>query len=446
MKKLMNEIQNTAVPTPAELLIERLGPPSFQSPLLKSNCEMIEDRERVIVLSDSQQMTQYSERGEQLPSFEKAGPRPGLFFNPPELVCGIVTCGGICPGLNNVIRSIVLTLHENYGATKVLGFRYGYAGLAANSPHPPLELTPGLVDYIQEMPGTIIGSSRGPVPTEEMLETLLRYKVNVLFTIGGDGTLVGASGLANLISERQDPIAIVGIPKTIDNDLSWIMRSFGFSTAVEAATAVLQAAHCEARSHWNGIGLVKLMGRHSGFIAAHATIATGIVNFCLVPEVPFGLDGPGGFLKVLESRIARKDHAVIVVAEGAGQDLFESRASERDASGNKKFKDIGLFIKDQIESHFEKLNEQITVKYFDPSYSIRSLPACPMDSEFCAALGQNAVHAALSGRTNLVVGFWNQNYTHVPIKVVVGQRKQLDTRGYVWQTVLSTTHQPSAMF
>ncbi len=442
----MNEIQNSILPTASELKIESLGKAAYPSLLADGHYEMVGDDVKVVLLSDSSQLQECCARGEILPAFEKAGPRPRLFFNPKELVCGVVTCGGICPGLNDVIRSIALTLHENYGVNRVLGFRYGYAGLSASPVRPPLELTPDLVDDIQELPGTILGSSRGPVPTEEMLETLLKYKVNILFTIGGDGTLTGASNLAELIRQRGHKISIIGIPKTIDNDLSWIMQSFGFATAVEAATGVLQAAHCEAKSHWNGIGLVKLMGRHSGFISAHATIATGIVNFCFVPEVPFKLHGISGFLEVLERRIAKKAHAVIVCAEGAGQDLFGGSVSEeRDASGNRRFNDIGLFLKDQIQKHFAKNNDEITVKYFDPSYSIRSLPSCPLDSEFCTVLGQNAVHAGLSGRTNMVVGYWNQNYTHVPMKVVVGKRKQLDPKGYVWQTVLNTTHQPALM-
>lgn len=442
----MNAIHNMSLPRDSELQIESLGEPLCPSPLLQADYEMVDPNRRVVVSSDSLELTECYARGEGLASFERAGPRQKLYFEPKDLVCGIVTCGGICPGLNDVIRSIALTLQVNYGVAKVLGFRYGYAGLSAKSMHPPLELTPDLVDYIQEMPGTILGSSRGPVPAEEMLETLLKYKVSILFAIGGDGTLTGASKLADLIRERGHKISVIGIPKTIDNDLSWIMQSFGFLTAVEAAREVLQAAHSEAKSHWNGIGLVKLMGRHSGFIAAHAAIASGIVNFCFVPEVPFKLHGPSGFLDILKSRMERKAHAVIVCAEGAGQDLFEiCGPTSCDRSGNLRFKDIGLFLKDRIEDYFAETRSDVTVKYFDPSYSIRSLSACSTDSEFCTILGQNGVHAGLMGRTNMVVGYWNQNYTHVPLKLVVGKRKHLDPRGYVWQTVLSTTHQPARM-
>ncbi|HQH27424.1 MAG TPA: ATP-dependent 6-phosphofructokinase, partial [Oligoflexia bacterium] len=323
---------------------------------------------------------------------------------------------------------------------------YGYAGLAPDAVNPPLELAAERVDDIQELPGTILGSSRGPVPAEAMLETLRNYGVKILFTVGGDGTLRGASALAAEIKRQKLSISVIGVPKTIDNDLNWLMRSFGFSTAVDAATRVLDAAHCEAKCAWNGIGLVKLMGRHSGFIAAHATVASGIVNFCLVPEVPFSLEGKNGFLNVLEQRMQRKHHAVVVAAEGAGQDLIQTGGPvERDASGNVRFKDIGAFLKAEIEGHFARRSIPVNVRYIDPSYTIRGLPASAVDAEFCVSLGQHAVHAGMSGRTDMVVGAWNQHYTHVPIKAVVESRKQIDTQSPIWQTVLNTTHQPACM-
>jgi len=302
------------------------------------------------------------------------------------------------------------------------------------------------VDNIQEAPGTILGSSRGPQPVEAMLATLQKYNISILFVVGGDGTLSGASCLAAEIKRHGLPISVIGVPKTIDNDLSWISRSFGFTTAVEAATAVIEAAHCEAKSAWNGVGLVRLMGRHSGFIAAHASIATGVVNFCLIPEVPFMLEGERGFLKSLENRLKRKRHAVVVVAEGAGQYLFETSGEvQRDASGNIKLKDIGSYLKEAITQHLSSQGMEFSIKYIDPSYTIRSLPAGAVDAEFCVELGLNAVHAGMAGKTNMVVGLWNQQFTHVPISVVIAERKQVNPKDTLWQTVLNTTHQPSVM-
>ena len=279
-----------------------------------------------------------------------------------------------------------------------------------------------------------------------MVDTLVKWNVGVLFAIGGDGTLRGASALSQEIARRGLSISVIGVPKTIDNDLEWIDRSFGFATAVEAADNALVAAHAEARGAWNGVGLVKLMGRDSGFIAAHTSLANSDVNFCLVPEVPFQLEGEGGFLHVLEDRLDQKHHAVVVVAEGAGQGIFQSPQHQAyDASGNVRYQDIGIFLREQITRHFARRGKVVTIKYIDPSYIIRGIPANSVDSEYCLLLGQHAVHAGMAGRTDMVVGYWNQHFTHIPINVVVARRKQLDPEGGVWQRVLEATGQPASI-
>jgi 6-phosphofructokinase 1 len=362
------------------------------------------------------------------------------------ITCGIVTCGGLCPGLNNVIRSVVLTLTYAYGVHRILGFRYGYAGLASQSGYEPMGLTPEIVEDIHEQGGTLLGTSRGAQDIGDMVDMLVQRNVDILFAIGGDGTLRGASALSQEIARRNRRISVIGIPKTIDNDLAWIERSFGFATAVEEARRVIRAAHAEARGAWNGIGLVKLMGRHSGFIAAHATLANADVNFCLVPEAPVDLGEEGGFLPALARRLAAKHHAVIVVAEGAGQEMLENPAEpEHDPSGNLRLHDIGVFLRDQITRYFAAQDTEITLKYIDPSYIIRSLPANSIDAEYCLLLGQHAVHAGIAGRTDMVVGYWNQHFTHVPIAVAVANRKQLDPGGEIWQRVLESTGQPASM-
>jgi 6-phosphofructokinase 1 len=399
---------------------------------------------RVLLSSDAHTLRASVDNNSTPPSFEPAGPRPKVFFDVESLGCGIVTCGGLCPGLNDVIRSLVLTLKYQYGVTRILGFRYGFSGLSSRRPAEPLELTTATVDTIHEQGGTILGTSRGPQKVAEMVDALLHSKIGILFAIGGDGTLRGASAIARESARRDVPIAVVGIPKTIDNDLQWIERSFGFSTAVEEARRAIRAAHCEARGAWNGVGLVKLMGRHSGFIAGHATLANSDVNFCMVPEVPFQIEGSGGFLAVLERRLGDKHHAVVVLAEGAGQDLLTDRTSlADDASGNVRLQDIGGFLRERITQHFAERGKEITVKYIDPSYTIRSLPANSSDSEFCLILGQHAVHAAMAGRTDVLIGCWNQHFTHVPIPLAVRKRKRLDPKGGTWQRVLEATGQPA---
>ncbi len=438
------ELKN--VPDQEGLEIEVLGPPGYESPLKDRKKLFVGPENGVMVTSETLVAEKLKRAGREIPHFELAGPREKLFFDPEKTSCAIVTCGGLCPGLNDVIRSITITLTNDYGINRILGFRYGYEGLSRNSRKNPIFLTPEKLETAHHQGGTLIGTSRGPQDIDEMVDTLVEWKVDVLFTIGGDGTLRGAQEIHEEIKRRHLKIAVVGVPKTIDNDLMWTSRSFGFETAVKDAQMVLRAAHSEARSAWNGIGLVKLMGRHSGFIAAEASLTNADVDFCLIPEVPFTLEGTGGFLDALEKRLARANHAVVVVAEGAGQNLLESGGeSGADASGNLKLKDIGVFLKEKIQDHLEKNSWAFTIKYIDPSYIIRSLPANAADSGFCLVLGQHAVHAALSGRTNMLVGHWNNMFTHVPMRLATETRKKLNPSGETWQRVLDSTLQPEQL-
>jgi 6-phosphofructokinase 1 len=422
-----------------DLTISRLGECRIPSPM--SGVQFVSEGAHVLYHGDLREIESYQKAGKKPPCFEMAGPREKIYFDPSKLKCGIVTCGGLCPGLNDVIRAIVLSLHHHYGVRTVFGFRYGYEGLSYRHAHTPMELTPEVVQNIHQQGGTTLGSSRGDQEISEMVDTLEQMNVGILFTIGGDGTLRGARDIAEEIARRNLKIGVIGIPKTIDNDISYMERSFGFLTAVSEATTAIYAAHTEAAGARNGIGLVKLMGRHSGFIAAFATLANSDVNFCLVPEVRFGLEP---FLESLRRRLETRHHAVVVVAEGAGQDLMEG-ALERDASGNIRLRDIGAFLKDQITAYFKNAGMQATLKYIDPSYTIRSMPSTPPDSAFCLMLGHNAVHAGMAGRTNMVVGYWKGEFTHVPISAAVSKRKEIDPKDKLWTGVLSSTGQPREM-
>ena len=402
---------------------------------------LVRDDEGVLYHDTLAEIQAFLGSGQQPPAFEMAGPRERIFFDPSKLKCGIVTCGGLCPGLNDVIRAIVLGLFHHYGVSTVFGFRYGYEGLTQKHGHRPIELTPDLVAEIQEKGGTILGSSRGPQDIGEMVDTLERLNLEILFTIGGDGTLKGATAIAQEIQRRNLKISVIGVPKTIDNDISCVDMSFGFVTAVSEARGSIYSAHSEALGARNGVGLVKLMGRDSGFIAAFASVATNHVNFCLVPEVRFTLEA---FLLALEERLKRRGHAVIVVAEGAGQHLTQA-TGEKDASGNIKFTDIGPYLKDGIVRHFKKTGAELNLKYIDPSYTIRSTPANPYDSAFCLMLGHNAVHAAMAGKTNMVVGAWQRQFTHVPIAMAVAARRKIDPDGKLWGNVLCCTGQTHPM-
>ena len=422
-----------------DLTISRLGECRIPSPMTGN--QFVSDSDNVLYHSDQRKIKEFLGAGEDLPCFEMAGPREKIYFDPSKLKCGIVTCGGLCPGVNDVIRAIVLGLFYHYGVETVFGFRYGYEGLTYRHGHVPLELKPDIVGDIHKKGGTILGSSRGPQDISEMVDTLERMNVRVLFTIGGDGTLRGAQAIAEEIAQRNLKIGVVGIPKTIDNDISFVEQSFGFETAVSASRTAVYSAHTEAIGARNGVGLVKLMGRDSGFIAAYATLANNDVNFCMVPEVRFTLEV---FLDALKDRLERRGHAVIVAGEGTGQDLMEKR-QERDASGNIRFGDIGIFITDQIKNYFNEAGIEVNLKYIDPSYTIRSMPANPKDSAFCLLLGHNAVHAAMTGRTNMLVGNWKGAFTHVPIEHAVSKRKQINPIGRFWSNVLSCTGQPREM-
>jgi len=424
-----------------DLTISRLGEATVDSPLLGTGRQFVENDEKILFYSHTQMVQACEQAGRSVPMLERAGPRRKIFFEPSQLRCGIVTCGGLCPGLNDVIRTVTLSCLWQYGVKEVWGFRYGYAGLAAKPKAEPILLRPEQVDDIHLQGGDILGSSRGPVDPEEMVDTLVRRGIGLLFVVGGDGTLHGVQELVRVIRGRGLQIGVIGIPKTIDNDICGIQQSFGFSTAVEAARGAILAAHAEAKGAANGIGLVKLMGRDSGFIAAYATLANSDVNFCFIPEVPLKLEGPDGFLKALERRLARKGHAVIVVAEGAGQEFTEQGSVRRDASGNIVREDIGLLLKKRIIEHFKRRGITISLKYIDPSYMIRSLPTDSNDAAFCLMLGQNAVHAGMSGRTDMVIGYWNQYFVHVPTALAVLRRKKVDPNGELWQTVLETTGQ-----
>lgn len=420
----------------------QLGERTVPTPLLKDQQEsLLEHRFVSDDIAIPLHIVQSSGLDDQM-YFEMAGPRERIYFDPARTRAAVVTCGGLCPGINNVIRSLYLELYYHYGVSTAYGIRYGYHGLNPANGCAPLMLDLPAVSDIHEVGGSILGTSRGPEHPEVMVNYLRRERINILFAIGGDGTQRGAYAIHEEARSQNYPLAVVGIPKTIDNDIRCVSRTFGFTTAVEEARGVVDSAHTEARAVVNGVGLVKLMGRDSGFIAAAATVASGEVNYCLIPEIPFDLDGPGGFLAVLEARLERKSHAVIAVAEGAGQNLISNRDVARDASGNIKHADIGLFLRDRIKAHFEALGKPVNVRYIDPSYIIRSKAANTEDAMLCDSLARCAVHAAMAGKSGLVIGYVHERFVHVPATLATESRKRVQQNGALWSAVLASTGQP----
>ena len=434
------EAIDTTIPT--------LGPLRVPSPIKRGeknalSRSFVNDTDKVVLNVNVNTIMKMVADGIELPAFELAGPREKLYFDPSKIRCGLVTCGGLCPGLNDIIRAIVLELFYGYGVKNIFGFKYGLQGFIPKYMHDIMDLKPETVANIHEMGGSILGSSRGPQPIDEIVDSIERMNIGILFMIGGDGTLIAATKIADAITERGLKISVVGIPKTIDNDIHLVSRSFGFDTAVDVATQAIRSAHNEAAAYPNGIGLIKLMGRNSGFIAATAALAQQDANFVLVPEVDFDLEGPNGLFANLEKRLDQRGHAVIVVAEGAGQKFFENNTTERDESGNIKLKDIGFFLKDAIVSYFHAKGIDVSLKYIDPSYMIRSLPANANDNVFCSFLGRDAVHAGMAGKTKLLVGSWNNHFVHIPMSASAGKRKKIGPKGKLWLSVLGATGQGS---
>jgi 6-phosphofructokinase 1 len=432
--------------------VESLGPAKIESPLSllypgaasEPECTgvFVEDSCRVVLDVDLDAFMACQKDKKIPPSFEAAGPRRKIYFDPKKVKAAILTAGGLCPGLNDVIRSLVLTLHFMYGVRNIFGVRHGYQGLIPEFGLEMKDLKPENVSDIHEFGGSVLSSSRGLYPIEEIVDSLERLNISMLFAIGGDGTLRGAHLVAEEIRKRGLKIAVIGVPKTIDNDINLLARSFGFETAVATAAQVIRSAHTEALGAPNGVGLVKLMGRESGFIAATASLAQGEANYVLIPEVDFDLEGEGGLFQELEDRLVNRRHAVIVVAEGAGQKFFDDHPDAYDASGNRRLGDIGVYLADRIKGYFKERKKEINLKYMDPSYFIRSQPANATDRVYCLFLGQKAVHAAMAGKTNILIGQWNNNYVHVPIKEAVASRKKVHPGGVLWRSVLESTGQP----
>eukprot|EP00616_Rhizochromulina_sp_CCMP1243_P000546 CAMPEP_0118974076 /NCGR_PEP_ID=MMETSP1173-20130426/11058_1 /TAXON_ID=1034831 /ORGANISM="Rhizochromulina marina cf, Strain CCMP1243" /LENGTH=545 /DNA_ID=CAMNT_0006923779 /DNA_START=50 /DNA_END=1687 /DNA_ORIENTATION=+ len=381
--------------------------------------------------------------------FHCAGPRVESFFQADSSKAAIVTCGGICPGLNTVVRELVLCLWHQYGVRDIWGIPQGYQGFYSGKPWLPLD--PAAVDQIHTLGGTVLGTSRGGHDTEKIVDALEEKGVNLVFIIGGDGTLRGAQKVADECTRRKLPIAVAGVPKTVDNDIPIIDKSFGFETAVAEAQLAITAAHVEASSFPNGIGIVQLMGRNSGFIALHSTLGSRDVDCVLIPEIDFELEGEGGLLSFLEDKLLAEGHVLLVVAEGSGQAAVQREANDltvgaTDASGNVLLSDVGSWLKHKIADHFKdhpnpRLSP-VSLKYIDPTYMVRSVKANAADNVYCTELAHSAVHGSFAGYSGFMVGPINSHYALIPLRLIADRTNVVSVNDRVWAEVLSSTGQP----
>jgi 6-phosphofructokinase 1 len=436
---------------PDDLLISTLGQAAMASPACRddpseSGTCWLANHDRILLDDhlDSVRVAMASDIDP--PSIELAGPRRLLYFQPSATRIAIVTCGGLCPGINDVIRAIVMHAWHTYGVRRLLGIPFGYEGLNPDCGHEPIELTPESVMNIASFGGSMLGTSRGKQDVGTMVSRLESLGVQILFVIGGDGSQRGALAIHQEITARGAEIAIIGVPKTIDNDILFMDRSFGYQTAFAMAYHAVKSAHTEARGCRNGVGLVKLMGRDSGFIACSAALATGDANFVLIPEVPFALHGATGLLARIRERLANRGHVLIIAAEGAGQEHIlqnDDMPEKRDASGNRLHADIGQFLKQAIADDCRDHGIEANLKYIDPSYLIRSVPAAPEDRVFCLNLGRHAVHAGMAGKTGMVIARWHHRYVHLPMTLVARGRRKVEPQGDFWRSVLESTGQPA---
>jgi len=299
---------------------------------------------------------------------------------------GVLTGGGDCPGLNAVIRAIVRTSSHDLGH-EIVGFRDGWRGpLDGASEALTLDSTRGILPR----GGTILGSSRtnpfrsddGP---ERVQRTLSEQQIDGLIVIGGEDTL----GVANRLSERGVPV--VGVPKTIDNDLGGTDMTFGFDTAVQVATDALDRLHTTAESH-NRTIVVEVMGRHAGWIALHAGLAGG-ADGILIPEQPFGLEE---VVEVVERRHRHGRYfSLIVVAEGAvpREGEMATAGADTDQFGHARLGGIGLQLERALEQRTGYETRAIVLGHLQ-----RGGTPTAFDRVLATRLGHAAVLGADAGR------------------------------------------------
>ncbi len=346
----------------------------------------------------------------------------------------ILTGGGDAPGLNAVIRAAVKTAKIQYGA-HMLGIPDGYDGLVQHAEPWPLDVSE--VAGLLYRGGTILGTSNRGDPfsypvekdgkivkedkSDDLIECLKELRIDALIVIGGDGSLAIANALF------QKGINVVGVPKTIDNDLKATEVTFGFDTAITTATEALDKLHTTAESHHRAM-VMEVMGRDAGWIALECGIAGG-ADVILIPEIPFSWDS---IMKKIENRSKRgSKFSIIVVAEGAvpegGEQVIQASADE--THGLVRFGGIGHLVGEQIAKNL-KMETRVTVL----GHIQRGGKPSTFDRLLSTRFGVEAVHMVVRGEFGQMVALRGGKIIGVPLEEAVGQQKLVDPEGQMIKT------------
>lgn len=341
---------------------------------------------------------------------------------------GVLTGGGDCPGLNAVIRAVVKTAMVDYGY-EVIGFKDGYKGLVIND---FVKFQSGDVSGILDKGGTILGTSNRDNPfhfkvikdgvieyqdmSDKVMENLGMFGIDCMVLIGGDGTLTSARDFF------KKGMKVVGVPKTIDNDLSATDLTFGFMTAVETATDALDKLHSTAESH-HRVMILEVMGRYAGWIALEAGIAGG-ADVILIPEIPYDMNMVAQ--KVMERKNAGKSFSIIVVSEGA-------KSIEGDVVVSKVIKDspdpirlggVGNKIAEDIEN-LTGIETRVTVL----GHLQRGGRPIPFDRILSTRYGVAAVEMINEGKFGMMAALQGNEIVSVPLEDAVGKLKTVPSKG-----------------
>jgi 6-phosphofructokinase 1 len=448
--------------TPKRLNLEGGG---YKNPTLdeedKPRSAFVREGASIPVLHDWDIIQVFADNGylDAFPRFLRTGEQPEYRFDPTDVTIGILIAGGIAAGLNMVVDSIVkrhfaLATQIAGGepqSLRIYGYDGGYKGMMQSKRFllAPTEGAGRRANYPAGLPiratdgqatsggSTLVKAGRGEELTDEQailslarehVRKIVTEGLDILYVIGGNGTLSWAARLCEALEEMQDakPIAIVGGPKTMDNDVFFTDATFGFRTAVDVATNFVLGIHHDARAQ-DRIGLLEVFGASAGWVALHAHADSGEGDEVLIPErMPEKRedhnDFLGGILDYVEKRLEDNDHAVVVVAEGAMPEWQWRDAGAKDRA----FANLLSKMKQRYgPARAEAGKEPFAISDVRTRYLVRGTPPNTYDIELCKVTGRLMVDTALAGFTGCAVHRWQNDYVLVPFRTAAERLKQV---------------------